>query len=77
MLENETVRLKIEQSKAQNAARIEKMKKTNEIVEQLRSELRNHVRSEMKKDKNAYKNLMKNLLIQVSLVCLDNFTFRV
>jgi cell division FtsZ-interacting protein ZapD len=65
-LANEEVRLKIEQSKQQNAARIERMRKVNEIVEELRSELRSHMRKEMNNDKKAYKELLKNLLIQVS-----------
>jgi hypothetical protein len=34
------VRLKIEKSKEQNAARIERMRKVNEIVEGLRTELK-------------------------------------
>lgn len=65
-LENQEVRLKIEKSKQQNAARIERMRKVNEIVEKLRGDLRKKVRGEMAKDKAAYKELLKNLLIQVS-----------
>lgn len=66
-LDNQEVRLKIEKSKAQNAARIERMRRVNEIVETLRMELKQKVRKEMKADKNAYKELVKNLLIQVSI----------
>ena len=65
-LDNQEVRLKIEKSKQQNAARIEKMRKVNEIVENLRTELKSKVRQEMRNDKAAYKKLMKELLIQVS-----------
>ena len=66
-LDNQEVRLKIEKSKQQNAARIEKMRKVNEIVENLRTELKSKVRQEMKKDKASYKKLIKELLIQVSI----------
>ena len=65
-LENQEVRLKIEKSKQQNTARIEKMKRVNEIVETLRTDLKSKVRQEMMKDKNQYKQLMRDLLIQVS-----------
>ena len=65
-LDNQEVRLKIEKSKQQNAARIEKMRKVNEIVENLRTELKSKVRQEMRNDKASYKKLMKELLIQVS-----------
>jgi vacuolar-type H+-ATPase subunit E/Vma4 len=71
-LENQEVRLKIEKSKQQNAARIERMRKVNEIVETLRNELKQKVRKEMKADAGKYKELVKNLLIQVSIF-LDDF----
>ena len=69
-LANEEVRMKIEKSKAQNFARIERMRKVNEFVEQLRSELRQEIRSQMNSDQDAYKELLKNLLIQVSAFVL-------
>ena len=62
-LANQEVRLKIEKSKQQNAQRIERMRKVNEIVEELRKELRGQIRSQLKQDKAAYKELLKNLLI--------------
>ena len=65
-LENQEVRLKIEKSKQQNAARIERMRKVNEIVENLKNDLKNKMRQEMKNDPAAYKELIKGLLIQVS-----------
>jgi vacuolar-type H+-ATPase subunit E/Vma4 len=71
-LENQEVRLKIEKSKEQNAARIERMRKVNEIVETLRSELKTKVRKEMKKNAASYKELVKNLLIQVSLILYNS-----
>jgi hypothetical protein len=39
-LENQEVRLKIEKSKQQNAGRIERMRKVNEIVENLKTDLK-------------------------------------
>lgn len=65
LLANEEVKMKIEKSKQQNSARIERMRKVNEIVEDLKKELRNKMRKDMKADAAAYKGLMKNLLIQV------------
>ena len=67
-LENTEVKLKIEKSKQQNMARIEKMKKVNEIVESLRSELKKKVRAEMNANQAQYKKLLKDLLIQVRSV---------
>jgi vacuolar-type H+-ATPase subunit E/Vma4 len=49
-LANQEVRLKIEKSKQQNAARIERMRKVNEIVETLKNELKIKVRNDMKND---------------------------
>ena len=62
-LDNQEVRLKIEKSKLQNAARIERMRKVNEIVEKLKTELKAKMRAEMKQNKSQYQDLMKNLLI--------------
>ena len=70
-LGNQEVRLKIEKSKQQNASRIERMKKVNEIVEDLKNELKAKVRGSMKSDTNAYKGLLKNLLIQVCIFILQ------
>jgi hypothetical protein len=67
-LANQEVRLKIEKSKQQNASRIERMKKVNEIVEDLKKEMKSKVRKDMKADKKAYKELLKNLLIQVCII---------
>ena len=65
-LANQEVRLKIEKSKEQNMKRIQRMRKVNEYVEELKKETRNQIREKMKSDKDAYKELLKNLLIQVS-----------
>jgi vacuolar-type H+-ATPase subunit E/Vma4 len=67
-LSNQTVRLKIEKSKQQNMARIDKMRKVNEYVDQLKQAMKQEVREKLKNDQSAYKTLMKDLLIQVSLL---------
>jgi V-type H+-transporting ATPase subunit E len=63
-LQNEEVRLKIEQSKKQNEMRIERMRKVNEYVEELRQQTKAQVREKMKKDKKAYAQLIEDLLVQ-------------
>ena len=47
-------------------ARIERMRKVNEYVEQLKSKMKEEVRQKLKDDQDAYKALLKDLLIQVS-----------
>jgi vacuolar-type H+-ATPase subunit E/Vma4 len=76
-LENQEVRLKIEKSKSQNAARIERMRKVNEIVENLKTDLKGKLMKEMAADKAKYKELMKNLLVQVSAFGFLSVIFRV
>ena len=61
-LANQEVRLKIEKSKEQNMQRITKMRKVNEIVEQLRKDMKTEIRSKIE-DQDTYKELLKNLLI--------------
>lgn len=67
-LSNQIVRLKIEKSKQQNMARIDRMRKVNEHVDQLKKAMKEEVREKLKNDKAAYKTLMKDLLIQVSVI---------
>ena len=62
---NQEVKLKIERSKEQNMQRINRMRKVNEFVEQLKKDMRAQVRQKMAEDEEAYKELLKNLLIQV------------
>ena len=49
-------------------ARIDKMRKVNEYVDQLKQAMKQEVREKLKNDQSAYKTLMKDLLIQVSLL---------
>ena len=73
-LANQEVRLKIEKSKLQNMERIQKMRKVNEFIEDLRKDTRAQIRVKMNDDQDAYKELLKNLLIQVSKMhALTNF----
>ena len=65
-LANQTVRIKIEKSKEQNAQRINRMRKVNEHVEKLKAEMKEEIREKMRNDQAAYKELLKNLLVQVS-----------
>jgi vacuolar-type H+-ATPase subunit E/Vma4 len=67
-LANEEVRLKIEKSKEQNKARIDRMRKVNEYVETLRTNMKKQVREKLDNDPAAYKTLLKDLLIQVSFL---------
>ena len=50
MLANKEVEIKIEKSKQQNAQRIDRMKKVNEILEALRTDLKKQTRAQMKGD---------------------------
>ena len=65
-LANQTVRMKIEKSKAQNAERINRIRKVNEYLQSLKTDMRDEIRSTLKTDQAAYKELLKNLLVQVS-----------
>lgn len=47
--------MKIQQSKKQNSMRIERMRKVNEYVEELKKQTMAQIREKMKKDQNAYK----------------------
>lgn len=49
-------------------ARIDRMRKVNEHVDQLKKAMKEEVREKLKNDQAAYKTLMKDLLIQVSVI---------
>jgi hypothetical protein len=63
--------MKIEKSKAQNAERINRIRKVNEYVDSLKKDTRAEFRETMKNDPAAYKELLKNLLVQVSTFSLS------
>jgi len=74
-LANEEVRLKIEKSKQQNTARIDRMRKVNEYVETLRTNMKKQVREKLANDPDAYKTLMKDLLIQGLIKLMEGQIF--
>lgn len=56
--------MKIKKSKAQNKARIDRMKRTNELVESLQAEAGRQMHEQLANDQAAHKLLLKNLLVQ-------------
>lgn len=57
--------MRIQKSAEQNAARIQKMKTVNALVEKLYKEAKDKMVKKLANDKGQYKELCKNLLIQV------------
>jgi hypothetical protein len=57
--------LRIQKSAEQNAARIQKMKTVNALIEKLYKEAKDKMVKKLANDKGQYKELCKNLLIQV------------
>ncbi len=56
--------LKIEKSKKQNKERINRMRRTNELVESLQAQAGKQMAERLAGDSDAYADLLKNLLIQ-------------
>ena len=56
--------MKIKKSKAQNKSRIDRMKRTNELVESLQAEAGRQMHQNLERDEAAHRELLKNLLIQ-------------
>ena len=56
--------MKIQQSKKQNQMRIERMRKVNEYVEELKKQTMAQIREKMKSDQGAYKKLLEDLMVQ-------------
>lgn len=74
-LANQTVRMKIEKSKAQNAERINRIRKVNEYIESLKTDMRTEIRQTLKNDQAAYKELLKNLLVQGLIKLMEGQIF--
>lgn len=74
-LQNQEVRLKIEQSKKQNEMRIERMRKVNEYIEDLKSQTKAQLQEKMKSDKKAYKQLIEDLLVQGLIKMMEGNLF--
>lgn len=65
-LQQDEIKLRIQKSAEQNAARIQKMKTVNALIEKLYKEAKDKIVKKLANDKGQYKELCKNLLIQVS-----------
>jgi V-type H+-transporting ATPase subunit E len=63
-LRKDEINLKIDRSKQENVLRIEKMRKTNELILKLFSEARVSIVKKQEQDKNKYAELLKNLIVQ-------------
>ena len=62
-LQNEEVKMKITQSKKQNQMRIDKMKKVNEYVDELKKQTMTQIRDKFAQDQGAYKTLLEDLMV--------------
>ena len=58
------VNMKIKRSAELNTARIDKMRKTNELVESLQLEAKKKMAENLKQNPKSYQDLLKNLLVQ-------------
>lgn len=68
-LQQDEIKFRIQKSAEQNAARIQKMKTVNALIEKLYKEAKDKIVKKLANDKGQYKELCKNLLIQVSTKC--------
>ena len=64
--------MRIQKSAEQNAARIQKMKTVNALIEKLYKEAKDKMVKKLAHDKGQYQELCKNLLIQVTCLNLIN-----
>lgn len=60
------IKLKIQKSAQENAARIQKMKTVNSLIENLYKEAKSLIIYKQRTDKNEYKQFLKDLIVQVS-----------
>ena len=65
-LQQDEIKLRIQKSAEQNAARIQKMKTVNALIEKLYKEAKDKSVKKLANDKGQYKELCKHLLIQVT-----------
>ena len=64
-IQQDEIKLKIQKSTKENAARIQKMKTINQLVEKLYKEAIHKMIKKQEIDSAAYKELLKNLIVQV------------
>lgn len=55
--------------------RIERMRKVNEYVEELKAQTKAQIREKMAKDKKAYKQLIEDLLVQGLIKMMEGNLF--
>lgn len=66
------IKLKIQRSAAENAARIQKMRTVNQLVEKIYQESKEKIVQNQKTDTASYKGLLKNLIVQVIIIKQDD-----
>ena len=71
-LEDQRIKQKIEVSQKTNQTRLDKMKRRNECMENLRTSTRWRLQNEYNKDNPTYVETLKSLIIQVSVHLLLN-----
>ena len=64
-LQQDEIKLRIQKSSAENAARIQKMKTINQLIEKLYKEAKHKMINKQKADVASYQLFMKNLIVQV------------
>ena len=65
-LAQDQIKLKIQKSAAENAARIQRMKTVNSLIEKLYKDAKDLITHKQKNDQAEYKVFLKNLIVQVS-----------
>merc|ERR1712032_1227236 len=70
-LEDQRIKQKIEVSQLTNQTRLDKMKRRNECMENLRVSARWRLQNDFKKDNPQYVNTLKNLVIQGMIKLLE------
>ena len=63
-LQQDEIKLRIQKSAEQNAARIQKMKTVNQLTEKLYHDAKIKIVQKVVEDKGMYKRLLKDLLVQ-------------
>lgn len=65
-LAQDKIKLKIQKSATENAARIQRMKTVNSLIEKLYKDAKDLITHKQKNDQAEYKVFLKNLIVQVS-----------
>ena len=70
LIDAQRIKHKIEVAQKTNAMRLEKMKRRNECMQNLRTAAAFRLQNEMKPENEQYQATLKNLIVQVSRNCL-------